>query len=164
MKIRFIIQIDDLIKSLSFQEPNLIPQSLILLFKGFASLILFILFNVIVLLIFLQAQLVSIYKLVISIFYKVSSIEDYFLVYYQVLNKFFISTSEVRILSVSDEMELFLFLLYEFHIVFEVLCELLIVVTHLFLGVVQLFSDYLLNESVNICLYEEGVPDTWLIN
>ena len=164
MKIRFVVQIDDLINSLSFQEPNLIPQSLILLFKGFARLILFILFNVIVLLIFLQAQLVSINKLVISIFYKVSSIEDYFLVYYQVLNKFFISTSEIRILSVSDEMELFLFLLYEFHIVFEVLCELLIVVTHLFLGVVQLFSDYLLNESVNICLYEEGVPDTWLIN
>lgn len=81
------------------------------------------------------------------------------------LERFFevvILPPEVKILTVPDEAELLLFLVYEFDVIFDVLGEFLEIVGALFLGVVKLLVDELFNEGVDVGLQEEGVFETRL--
>lgn len=101
-------------------------------------------------LVLFECDSIALQKLRMDVLQIIHLAVDDFLVLLERLFEVVILPPEVKVLTVPDEAELLLFLVYEFDVVFDVLGEFLEIVGAFFLGVVKLLVDELFNEGVDV--------------
>ena len=113
--------------------------------------------------VFFNGHFISLSELSVDVLDEVSVTIDNIFILLERLLKLLTSLTIVIIIAISSKVEGFLLLSDEFYEILQILGELFEVIASLFLRIVELLEDQVLNKRVNVGFTEERISETRLV-
>jgi len=113
--------------------------------------------------VFFNGHFISLSELSVDILDEISVTIDNIFILLKRLLKLLTSLTIVIIIAISSKVEGFLLLSDEFYEILQILGELFEVIASLFLRIVELLEDQVLNKRVNVGFTEERISETRLV-